>query len=101
MRNVWVEGPEVAYDRAKASLSGLLQKEAGFRKTEAKRSLEGDNKFGPRELVPQLVHEMRGSHAEAKASSAAAASGGRLGLVTFRGARRDDAKAPARGTKHW
>ena len=35
VRNVWQEGPEVAYDRTKASLQRLLQKEVAQRKAHA------------------------------------------------------------------
>jgi len=92
VRNVWVEGPEVAYDRTKASLIGILSKEIAARKAEAAYKGDSEEKFGPRELVPSLVHEL---HPELHHSPFAKGppvappppSVTRVGLVSFHGSK--------------
>lgn len=59
VRNVWTEGPEVAYDRNKATLQKLLEGELQTRATEAKWAASSAGTYGPKPLVPQLVHDAR------------------------------------------
>lgn len=59
VRNVWMAGPEVAYDTAKASLGALLEKEVASRRKEAERAAKQPNEhFFPRQRVPQYAHNL-------------------------------------------
>ena len=95
MRNVWTEGPEVAYDRYKASLCALLETELETREREAAWAAASKGGFGPKPLVPQLVHDARVADPRVGAPPtkalkprylAPASSGTRFGLLAFKGA---------------
>ena len=58
VRNVWMEGPEVAYDQAKASIRALLTRELAARRAEQRRGEAGTAKFGPLPRVPTYVHDV-------------------------------------------
>lgn len=95
VRNVWTEGPEVAYDRYKASLRALLETELETREREAAWAAASKGGFGPKPLVPQLVHDARVADPRVGAPPtkalkprylAPASSGTRFGLLAFKGA---------------
>lgn len=83
VRNVWVEGAEVAYDRSKESLTRLLRKEIAARRAEAEWEASSAG-YGPRSMVNQLVHECELGATTRKDSPA----GTRIGLLTFKGQKR-------------
>ena len=105
MRNVWTEGPEVAYDRYKASLRALLETELETREREAAWAAASKGGFGPKPLVPQLVHDARVADPRVGAPPtkplkprylAPASSGTRFGLLAFKGA----PPVPSKSTAH-
>ena len=81
VRNVWVEGAEVAYDRAKESLVRLLRQKHAERKAEAEWSAHSDG-YGPRRMVEELRHDFKLATA---AHDAEPSQGVRVGLLTFKG----------------
>ena len=91
VRNVWVEGPEVAYDVAKAGLEQVLAEESARVKAEKAWLAKQVDGYGPRPLVQQLVHDIG---AESRRRRAQPARGPRVGLLTFLGANSN--KMPAR-----
>lgn len=86
VRNVWQEGPEVVYDRSKATVEKLLAREVARRKALEKSSsasgLGGTTNGGVPMDVPKL--------AMAKSKSGESV---RLGLLTFHGKPPEKAKA--------
>ena len=107
VRNVWTEGPEVAYDRYKASLRALLETELETREREAAWAAASKGGFGPKPLVPQLVHDARVADPRVGAPPkpplkarylAPASSGTRFGLCTFKGVKPQEVtKSPSFG----
>lgn len=97
VRNVWQEGPEVQYDRSKASLTRLLQKEVAQRKALA--AAAGPPPPPPpdtleKTISPMIQEEMAMLKTARKHSTIGApdspaspggASGVRVGLLTFYG----------------
>jgi len=57
VRNVWVEGPEVQYDRAKAHICSLLEAAIDARDAHEQHVRSGGSE--PRREVEQLVHNLR------------------------------------------
>lgn len=57
VRNVWVEGPEVQYDRSKQHVCALLKAESDAR-AELKAVGWKQVEFGPKREVSQLVHNL-------------------------------------------
>ena len=98
VRNVWQEGPEVAYDRTKAALQRLLQKEVARRKALALS--------GPPPPPPKLTTTLGGDEFLLTAPKArppplpmnsSNPSGIRTGLLTFAGAAAAHGAKPAHG----
>ena len=73
VRSVWEEGPEVEYDRVKASLIVLLRNEVARRKVLAEQAEKARKK------------KMEEAASGAPVPRARSAPGGRLGLLTFHG----------------
>ena len=92
VRNVWQEGPEVLYDRTKASLTRLLQKEVGGRKAVAAAAARGPALPPPHDTLdgqdtsPMLLAEMKGLRTKGRQTYGPAGTPlTRAGLLTFYG----------------
>lgn len=106
VRSVWIEGPEMEYDRVKASLEALLQGEVVRRRRQAESMVPGCPTGDERAPTPRVGATLRAPTRPALAGQAAgaqaaptpggevlldptrpssAAAGTRLGLLTFHG----------------
>ena len=97
VRSVWEEGPEVAYDRTKATLIRMMEAELQNREKEAAYA-SSKGTYGPKPLVSQMVHDMRVAAPPPRPPPAkvrylaTSTAGQRIGLVSYKG-------TPAAATK--
>lgn len=90
VRSVWEEGPEVAYDRTKATLIRMMEAELQNREKEAAYA-SSKGTYGPKPLVAQMVHDMRVAAPPPRTPPAKArylatsTAGQRIGLVSYQG----------------
>ena len=92
VRNVWEEGPEVAYDRSKAELEKVLMRELARRRTE-KAGLEKSASqarmaasTGPRQgFGSAVLNETLASLHATEITHTKSVGGGRYGLLSFKG----------------
>lgn len=100
VRNVWTAGPEVEYDKAKAALLRLLQREVAARKAAGKAAEAAQPDVEPKQISPMIRAEMGSLHfkppqlptkvrrGEPPPPTGPAYQGtklGRVGLLTFYG----------------
>ena len=101
VRNVWQEGPEVAYDRTKATLQRTLQREVTRRKALAAAKANGTAAPPPASPTTTLAGDeflLVPPHAKPQSLAMSSTSYGiRAGLLTFEG---ESAAVKRRGRRH-